>query len=302
MEWLNLLGQDFKEIIIVITPWFLTIGWIFMFILFANRISGSIDKFDEVIQVISPRYKLFYGINAIALLLIFVIPLMTPIIAILAFSSFGFRISTFRVDWEERDDETPKFASFISVLFAIIPGIITIAIFPDFFIFTQFLWITYWMPIIEPLYRISLCISSALTIGTLCYIFITGVAEYENASVLEGEKVNISWIKPFEAILIILFLFLEFSENPLIQIFYFTGLFICIFVAFVNFVKGRKQPDFENYLLGYILMIIFYGANLIRWSMEEGEGTQLIVLITVIFSALMYIVLYFISFFTYEEK
>ncbi|MEJ2249880.1 MAG: hypothetical protein P8Y97_09495, partial [Candidatus Lokiarchaeota archaeon] len=78
-------------IIKIATPTIFSVSWLFFLILFANRFSETIDSMDRTAGLIPLRLKIFYGINALFILLIFIFPIITPVIGILTFASFAWR-------------------------------------------------------------------------------------------------------------------------------------------------------------------------------------------------------------------
>ncbi|MHA1341311.1 MAG: hypothetical protein ACTSRZ_15145 [Promethearchaeota archaeon] len=298
---MNIIPESWRNFILIITPWLFTIGWLFILILFVNRLAGSIDAMDENIQVIPTRYKLFYGLNAIALLFTYAFPILTPAVCVLAFASLGYRLGTINVDWDNVE-RTPFKAIFISILFAAIPGVISIAVIPDMINFSSYIWNTYWLPIIPILYRVSLALSTALTYGSLVILIQTGAAEYENIGILQSPKNEFKStnIKIFEVLLFAFLLFLEWKQIEVKSLLYAGGFIIVCFTTFVNFIKGRKNVDFRTYTLGYIVTIILYGANIVSWD-ALGIASS-IELLVIMISASIYIIVYFIVFLKYEEN
>lgn len=289
-----------RNFVLIFTPWLFSVGWVFMLILFANRTSGSIDAIDVNFKVVPNRYKIFYGINAIVVMVIFSFPIFTPIVCILAFASLGYRLGTIRKDWE-KNDKTPILAIILTIIFAVFPLIISIAVLPDMITFSGYIWSKYWVPLINPLYSLSMALSTALTFGSLIILIKAGVSEYEQVKTLADKKdLNIKWVKWFEVIVFAFLVFLEYEQLAFKQIFYYAGLIIVIFVFIVNFIKGRSmQMDFRSYWIGYILTIILLGANALSLN-QLGFG-QAVKNASVIISAAMYIILYIVVFLRYKE-
>ena len=80
----------------LLCPTVFSISWLFFLILFAERFADTLDDFDRTISVVPSRLKFFYGINAVYILFIFIFPLITPVISVLSFASFAWRLTTFR--------------------------------------------------------------------------------------------------------------------------------------------------------------------------------------------------------------
>ncbi|MHA1818862.1 MAG: hypothetical protein ACTSU2_03215 [Promethearchaeota archaeon] len=298
MDWVPV---EWRDIILNITPWVYTISWVFMLVLFANRIAGTFDIIDSNFSVIPNRLKIFYGINAIVVMIIFVFPLLTPVVGILAFASFGYRLGVIGHDWDKYD-YTPRIAYILAVIFSIIPLFISVAVIPDMLAFSEKLWAIYWLPLINPLYKFSMDLCTALTIGSLVILVKTGVTEYEQIeSISHNKDLNLNWVKGLEVLLFLLFIFMEWKKIEFIKAFYYAGFIIVIFITFVNFMRGRAiQKDFRSYSFGYILTIILLGANTL--SLDQLGFGEMVKNISLIVSALMYIVLTIIVFLKYNEE
>ncbi|MBD3353562.1 MAG: hypothetical protein GF364_18910 [Candidatus Lokiarchaeota archaeon] len=297
---MNLIPSEWRDLILIVTPWFFTFGWVFMLALFASRIAGALDAMDEHIQVIPARYKLFYGLNALALLVLFAIPILTPAISVLAFASAGYRLATIKTDWNEIE-RTPISAVILAIIFAAIPTVISIATLPDMLSFSEYMWFGYWVRVIPPLYTISLALSTALTFGSVVILVKTGAAEYENAYYKSSNKEPFNKINVIilEIIVFALLIFLEYYEVPFKNLIYVVGFIMICFNTIVNFIKGRKQADFRSYTFGYIITMVLYGANLLSWdALGLSEEIELLV---IMISASAYILIYIIIFFTYRE-
>ena len=86
----------------LLCPTVFSVSWLFFLILFADRFATTLDEIDRTISVVPSRLKFFYGVNAIYILFIFVFPLITPVLSVLSFASFAWRLTTFRKKrWEE---------------------------------------------------------------------------------------------------------------------------------------------------------------------------------------------------------
>ncbi len=126
-------------IIKILCPTVFSIAWLFFLILFATRVSKTIESMDKIAGVIPIRLKLFFGANALFVLFIFVFPIITPVIAVLSFSSMAWRLTTFRKEsWEE--EKVSLFTKVLMVLFSILPIACSIIILPQYIILAIFLW------------------------------------------------------------------------------------------------------------------------------------------------------------------
>ncbi|TKJ20702.1 MAG: hypothetical protein CEE42_14530, partial [Promethearchaeota archaeon Loki_b31] len=260
-------------VIKILSPIVFSISWLFFLILFANRFANTMDSFDEKISVVPSRLKFFYGINAVYFLFIFVFPIITPVIAVLSFSSFAWRLTTFKKESWKDDSKTSFLTKFTMVLASIIPIFCTVSIIPEYLELPLFLWQSVWLFLIEYLYMISYSLFTALSIGSLIILFSnSGISEYEQIFVDTNQKRSFTHIKILEVFLFGFFLFLDYYDYPIIDLFYASGLIIVIFTYLVNLIRGKsKYGNFKSYFVGYFIAVIFIGSNVII-ATEEFSG------------------------------
>ncbi|MEJ2277643.1 MAG: hypothetical protein P8Y70_07825 [Candidatus Lokiarchaeota archaeon] len=121
---------------------------------------------DRTAGLIPLRLKIFYGINALFILLIFIFPIITPVIGILTFASFAWRLTTFRKkEWDSSG--IPAYTKFLMVLFAIPPIFVTVSIAPEYLQLPLFLWLNIWLPLLNYIFTFSYSLCTALAIGSL---------------------------------------------------------------------------------------------------------------------------------------
>ncbi|MHA1241577.1 MAG: hypothetical protein ACTSQU_12435 [Promethearchaeota archaeon] len=179
----------------VLSPTVYSVSWLFFLILFANRFANTMESFDDKISVVPSRLKFFYGINAVYILFIFVFPIITPVISVLSFASFAWRLTTFRKESWEEDTDISFFTKFIIVLAALIPIFCTVSIIPEFLELPLFLWNNIWLGLIDILFKISYSL--------------LGISEYEQLFSDPSQKKSFVNVKVLEVFLFGFFLFLD---------------------------------------------------------------------------------------------
>ena len=287
----------------VIIPSIFSVSWIYFLILFANRTAASIDMMDKTIGVVPLRLKFFYGLNAVFILLIFIYPLITPIFATISFASFGWRLSTMRVeDWSKKE-KTTTLTKVLIILFCIPPVICGIIIIPEIFTLSYQLWSNVWIPLLEYIYIVSNSLCTALAFGSLIILFKTsGVSEYEQFYVKQDDKSFFRGIIVFEVFLTGFFLFLEWFQIEVVNFFYYAGFFIVLFVAFANLIKGKMgNKSFKSYFLGYLIAIAFMGSSLLIELTPYFEIGINLKNASLIISAVVFILVFFITFLRLED-
>lgn len=285
-------------IIKILCPLIFSISWLFFMILFATRLSVSIESMDKTIAVVPIRLKVFFGANALFILFIFVLPLITPLISALSFSSMAWRLTHRKESWD--DQKVSLITKILMVLFCILPVLCSILILPQYIILAISLW-ELWIELLPILLSVSYCIYTALAIGSLFVLIANrGVSEYEQILQEPTSEMTIWYIRIGELFMFVFFLFLEFSELEIVLMFYYAGFFIGIFVAIVNFIIGkRKNASFKSYFIGYFLAALFMGANLLIMNEELSYMVQII---SLIFSAILFISIFVITFLTLKES
>jgi len=288
-------------IIKILCPTVFSISWLFFLLLFAERFSNTLDDFDSTISVVPSRLKFFYGINAIYILFIFVFPIITPVISVLSFASFAWRLTTFKKERWEEDTKISIITWVMMGIAAILPIFCSIVVLPEFFTLASFLWRVIWVPNLDILFTISYSLFTSLAIGSFILLFYTsGISEYEQFSV-EPSKKQVLWnVKILEIVLFGFFLFLDFGNYQVIDLFYLVGFVLIIFTSIINFFQGKtKIKSFKSHLIGYIIAAIFIGSNVVFASTEISGFLRVW---SLVISAILYIFVFFYTFIKLDEE
>jgi hypothetical protein len=286
-------------IIKVLCPTVFSVSWLFFLILFADRFANTLDDFDRTISVVPSRLKFFYGINAIYILFIFIFPFITPIISVLSFASFAWRLTTFRKKRWEEDTKISTITWIMMGFAALLPLFCSIVVLPEYIVLADFLWNVIWVPILPYLFDISYSLFSALAIGSLIILFKnSGVSEYEQLFAEAPKKQRFWNVRILEILLFGLFLFLEFGDFEIISLFHIAGFIIIIFISFVNFVRGNaKIKSFKSHIFGYLIAAVFIGSNVLFTTSEISEILRVV---SLLLSAILYIFVFFYTFLRME--
>jgi len=264
-----------------------------------NRFASTLDDFDTTISVVPSRLKFFYGINAVYILFIFIFPIITPIIAVLSFASFAWRLTTFRKKRWEEDTKVSLITWIMMGIAAILPIFCGIIVLPEFFTLALFLWKVIWVPNLDILFTISYSLFTALAIGSFVLLFLnSGISEYEQLFVESSKRESFWNVKVLEIGLFGFFLFLDFGGYEVIDLFYMAGFVFIILISIINFFQGKtKIVSFKSHLFGYIIAAVFIGSNVI-FSTTEISGFLRVW--SLIISAVLYIIVFFYTFLVAE--
>ncbi|UYP47082.1 hypothetical protein NEF87_003367 [Candidatus Lokiarchaeum ossiferum] len=243
-----------------ISPILFCISWLYFLFLTGKRLASTIQLMGETSSVISAHYIIFYGVCAIVMLVSFLIPLLTPIVGVLAFSSLVFTLLTSKVNWDDLDDKTKKFVKFFT-FFVNIPMIFcSILVVPELIGFSVDFFLNFWNGGgLEYLYFIMKGLGVALPIGNFMLLYRNAVGESEGR---RSSSVKSNTDILFVEIVITGFLFLlEFYNIEFVQILYYGGMVFWILSFIANFVNSRNAgKSSSNKLLQSPLSLIMFAV------------------------------------------
>jgi len=286
----------------VLVPSVFAVSWFYFMVLFANRFSETIEAMGITVGIIPLRLKIFYGVNALFVLFIFVFPLITPMISILSFASMMWQLTTSRKENWDDNSKVPFSTKFLMVLASILPVFCTFAVIPEYFQLSFFLWNSIWVPLLDHIFIFSYCLCTSLAIGSLFILIVNrGVSEYEQLFTDPNKKDSIMNVKILEVGLFAFFIFLAYwNPSDIIDLFYNAGFFIVLFVSIVNYFSGRsKMKKFNSHIFGYLLAAIFMGSNLLIWNVALSEFLKTASLSIL---AVVFIAVFIYTFITHEES
>lgn len=236
----------------VVAPILYCVGWLYFNFLLAKRFASTIELMQETSSMISAHYIIFYGICAMAMLISFLIPILTPIIAILAFSSLAFNLSTKNSNWGDFDDKKKRMVK-IFIFIVDIPVIFcTILVIPEVIGISVQFFLTFMELIIEHLYTAIRALGVALPIGNFILL-------YQNATQSRnvGKRLDVSGkknlnIAMIEILVAAFFIFMEYNLIPtstgyqFFQYLYYIGIVFWILSFFANTVQGKNKKGTFN--------------------------------------------------------
>jgi len=283
----------------VLCPTVFSVSWLFFLILFANRFSKTIESMDKTVGIIPLRLKIFYGINALFILFIFVFPLITPVIAVLSFASIAWHMTTYRKkSWD--DSGVSFLTKFTMVLFSALPIFCTVCIITTYLDLPIFLWNNVWLPIRDYVFTFSYCLCTALAIGSLFILLANrGVSEYEQLFADPDKIKSMGHVKIFELVFFVILFVLALYKFEIVPFFYYAGFVIVVLVSIVNYFSGKsKTQKFSGHIFGYILAGIFMSSNFFLFN---PEVSLFLSNWTWVALAAIFIIIFVITFIRFEE-
>ncbi|MGY5879371.1 MAG: hypothetical protein RTV31_03925 [Candidatus Thorarchaeota archaeon] len=197
-------------------PIVFSVPWIGTIYYQRYRLANTVHIMDETITAVPLRWRVFYGANAAFILMVFILPMATPIIALIEGLVVAGHVF-YRVGVGKLGGGKP--AALLGVVVAIglciLPAFVMIEFLPTYLnLWTSILqaWESFWLQIA---YGFAQCLVNALSFGAPVYFIYYGATEYDKG--LYGEvytKTPTARIRLFEFILFIVFLFIYLPPIP----------------------------------------------------------------------------------------
>jgi hypothetical protein len=227
-----------------VAPILYCIGWIYFMLLLSKRFASTIELMGETSSTISAHYIIFYGVCALVMLISFLIPLFTPIVGVLSFSSMVFSALTSKVAYNELDAKTQKFVKTVTFIVDIPIIFCTILVVPELIGFSVDLFLGFWQNWLDPLYFLMKGLGVALPIGNFWLLYRNAIGEMEGRR-KTSTKSNTDIL--FTEIVITVFLFiLEWNGIDFVQVLYYGGFIFWVLSFIINFIQGRNSGSFGN--------------------------------------------------------
>jgi len=180
------------------------------------RLANTVHIMDETISSVPLRWRVFYGINAAFVLMLFVLPMTTPPLAIIlglyVAGTVFFRIGVGKFGGG-------KIGALLAILGAlalcVLPTFVMLEFLPNYIVVWETIlatWESFWLQVV---YGFAQCLVNSLSIGAPIHFLYYGAEQYDKG--LYGEiytKAPTNKIRVFEFILFIVFLILYLPPIP----------------------------------------------------------------------------------------
>lgn len=200
----------------VTAPTVFTLPWIGTIYYQRYRLANTVYIMDETITAVPLRWRIFYGANALFVLMVFVLPMATPIIALIEGLIVAGHVF-YRVGFGKMGGGKP--AAFLGVIVAlalcILPAFVIIEFIPGYLTVWETIlqtWTDFWLDVA---YGVAQCLVNALSFGAPVYFIYFGAQEYDKG--LYGEvytKTPTNWIRFGELVIFIIFIVMYLPPIP----------------------------------------------------------------------------------------
>jgi hypothetical protein len=180
------------------------------------RLANTVHIMDGTISSVPLRWRVFYGINAAFVLMLFVLPMTTPPLAIV----LGLYVAGtvfYRIGIGKFGGGKPGAALAVlgALALCILPTFVMFEFLPNYIVVWEYIlatWESFWLQVV---YGFAQCLVNALSFGAPIYFIYFGAQEYDKG--LYGEvytKTPTGGIRLLEFILFIVFLILYLPPIP----------------------------------------------------------------------------------------
>jgi hypothetical protein len=276
---LNTLFNYVATPIVFSAPW---VGWIYYK---RYKLANMVYIMDETITAVPLRWRLFYGANAAFIIAVFILPMATPVLAIVSglvvAGHVFYRIGVGKLG----GGKAAAFLGFlVAVALCILPALVMIEFIPGYIPLWETVlasWNDFWLDVA---YGFAQCLVNALSFGAPVYFIYYGAQQYDRG--LYGEvytETPTKLIRAAELLIFIVFLVMYLPPIPigtgtipfLDLSFLFTNLINWIslgIVAIMTLIKMRlgvkedtTMGGFSNIIvIGLFLVVeLFFKTNLL---------------------------------------
>jgi len=193
-----------------IIPAVFTFPWALFLFIFRERTVNAWNAMMTKASIIPLRWRMFYGFNTLVVLAFFVLPFLSPPLAIFASLVLTWRIVYYSdFIWQRGAGIRLLYGLGIFCLLAAIPTILFInwiGYYLGFFVQAIF---PAWILLVNPIYNISICIVDALAVGALLHL---SYGTLTPSGGLRPDKAHIIWtIRLIEILIAGVLLFISFD-------------------------------------------------------------------------------------------
>jgi hypothetical protein len=293
-----------------VAPLFFSIPWVLIIYFNRDRLADAVQHMTETTTIIPVRWRIFYGFNTLIILLIFVLPFFSPVLAVVGGVVVVGRIF---FGWEFiRGGGLGRKAILIVLLSAIfvgVPAILLIGIISPYIGALGRIWSS-WESNVPTIYVLSLCLGDALAIGSLIWFIYAGAAEFEFQRYgMYSAKPPAKFIRLFEAVLFLVFVYFgvllyfpipQIGWNPVSGYIMDSIIaryvnWICLGLVGVIFLvsatKGLRRSGERNSAWGLILLIGFFAIQAVISLTDALTAASVLTIVLFAASALFLIML-----------
>jgi hypothetical protein len=286
-------SQTVQIIVNYAAPIFYCVSWLYFNILLGSRIADSIEIMAGTSSGVSTHYIVFYGVNAIVLLLAFLIPVFSPIVGILSFSSLVYNLMTSKTSWDDMSEKQQKTVKTVSILSAIPIIFVSIFVVPDLITLSLQFSKNFWEKAVNPLFWAVKAYGVAIPIGNFIILYRTGVAEVEGRK-QTNNNLDIYFI---ELVITAFLFFLESQGVEFVTFLYYAGMVFWVIAFIANLIKGKsKEGKWNQNPIALVLNAIFWVAWFIFGSRNLPANLDWVKLALTIVSALVFFSAFLIIF------
>jgi hypothetical protein len=211
-------GDAFLDLLFhhVAVPIVFSAPWLGLIYYQRYRLANTVYIMDDTISSVPLRWRVFYGINAAFVLMLFILPMTTPPLAII----LGLYVAGtvfFRIGVGKFGGGKP--GALLAVLGAlalcVLPTFVMLEFLPSYIVVWEYIlatWESFWLQVV---YGFAQCLVNSLSFGAPIYFIYFGAQEYDKG--LYGEvytKTPTKWIRIGEFILFSVFLILYLPPIP----------------------------------------------------------------------------------------
>jgi len=266
-----------------LAPIFFSLPWLYGTFLYRYKFADAYSHMGEAVGQLPLTFRIFYTFNLFLVLIYFIFPLFTPLLAIISV----ILLSSFIARMISKDEEQPNKLVRFLLLILLFPLIMLISI--GFYSELPEIWDVLgdsWFDNLDTFFGAGLILADAIAIGSLLWLLYEGASQVDPTITIP--EIRISFIVAIIfAIGSYLYWYTEVSVDPL----HLVGLTIASFVFLVRWKKGLKKETTKTTMsiIGLLTMPLFIGAEFLRRYSDVARTS------VIAFASIIYFIIFLIA-------
>ncbi len=266
-----------------LAPIFFSLPWLYGTFIYRYKFADAYSKMGEAVGQLPLTFRIFYTFNLFLVLIYFVFPIFSPLLAIISVilvSSLASRLVS-------KDEEQPNKTVHYLILILLLPLIVLITI--GFYNELPEIWEVLgdsWFDNLNTFFGAGLILADSIAIGSLLYLLYEGASQVDPTIKIPEIKISFIVVIIF-TIASYLYWYTDVNVDPL----HLVGLTLASFIFLVRWKKGLKKETTKTTMsiIGLLTMPLFIGAEFLRRYSDVARTS------VIAFASIMYFIIFLIA-------
>ncbi len=266
-----------------LAPIFFSLPWLYGTFLYRYKFADAYSHMGEAVGQLPLTFRIFYTFNLFLVLIYFIFPLFSPLLAIISV----ILLSSFIARMVSKDEENPN--KLVRFLLIILLFPLTVLISIGFYSELPEIWEVLgdsWFDNLDTFFGAGLILADSIAIGSLLWLLYEGASQVDPTIKIPEIRISFYVVIIF-AIGSYLYWYTDVNVDPL----HLVGLTIASFVFLVRWKKGLKKETTKTTMsiIGLLIMPLFIGAEFLRRYSDVARTS------VIAFASIIYFIIFLVA-------